>query len=46
MEAKKFIRTFFIWAGGLLLAAAAAVAVMDPFYQTLTSFRDANASFI
>lgn len=33
MEAKKFIRTFFIWAGGLLLAAAAAVAVMDPFYH-------------
>ncbi len=33
MEANKFIRTFFIGAGALLIAAAAAVAVMDPFYH-------------
>ena len=33
MGAKKFIGTFFIWAGVLLFAAAAAVAVMDPFYH-------------
>ncbi|MDE5819869.1 MAG: SGNH/GDSL hydrolase family protein [Lachnospiraceae bacterium] len=33
MEANKFIRTFFIGAGALLFAAAAAVAIMDPFYH-------------
>lgn len=33
MEANKFIRTFFLWAAALLLTAAAAVAVMDPFYH-------------
>lgn len=33
MEANRFIRAFLIWACALLFAAAAVVAVMDPFYH-------------